>query len=534
MVRSKSLQLLFLLVLITGGLVGTPSSSTPPAGAAAPPWVDTQNREAVVAAFQNEFGRTAPTHGWTGARQGCVAGTTSQAFRDSIFSRVNYFRSMAGVPAGVTENAGYSAKAQQAALMMSVSGRLSHSPDGSFGCYTADGAAAAAASDLYLGRTGTESINGYMEDPGAGNVRAGHRNWVLHPTTGQMGTGDIPASGGWASNTLWVFDNVFGPQPALRESDGFVAWPPRGYVPGHVVYPRWSLSLRGGDFSAATVSMTSNGSNLPVTVVHRDGANNGAPFPIVVWEPSGVNTSPQNDTTYRVTVNGARLNGQPRSFAYEVTILGSAPPVDPATFHPFVDQAYLDFFGRNALTSERDYWSGRLAAGTSRYDFVRALANSDAWTANVVNRLYLDTLGRQADSAGRAYWIGRLQGGLPVAQVAASFYGSPEYVTLQGGTYAAWVRDLYGVLLLRSADGGGLDFWSREAVGQGPGSVAYRFYQSAESRQARVTALYLTFLGRNPDPGGLAAWTEVLASGDDLRLAAFLASSDEYFIRASS
>lgn len=520
--------------MLAGSLVATTSSSTPPAEAAGAPWIDTQNRAAVVAAFQTEFGRTEPNSGWTGSRQGCVAGATSQAFRDSIFSRVNYFRSMAGVPAGVTENATYSAKAQQAALMMSVQGSLSHSPGAGYACYTAQGAEAAGSSDLYLGRTGAQAISGYIEDPGAGNTRAGHRNWILHPTTRQMGTGDIPAAGGWASNALWVFDNVFGAQPQLREGDGFVAWPPRGYVPGQVVFPRWSLSLRGGDFSVATVTMTAGGANVPATVVHRDAASNGAPFPIIVWEPSGVNTNPPNDITYRVSVAGVRVGGQPRSFSYDVTVLGSTPPPDPSTFHGFVDQAYLDFFGRAAEVSERDYWSARLASGTTRFEFVRALANSDSWTASVVNRLYSDTLGRSADATGRSYWTGRLQNGLPVANVAASFYGSAEYVVLQGGTYAAWVDDLYGVLLRRGPDGGGLSYWSQEAQGVGTGTVAYRFYQSPESRRTRVIQMYQTFLGRNPDPAGLAHWTEVLLSGDDLQLAAFLASSDEYFVRSGS
>ncbi len=135
---------------------------------------------------------------------------------------------------------------------------------------------------------------------------------------------------------------------------------------------------------------------------------------------------------------------------------------------------------------------------------------------------------------GRSYWTGRLQNGLPVANVAASFYGSAEYVVLQGGTYAAWVDDLYGVLLRRGPDGGGLSYWSQEAQGVGTGTVAYRFYQSPESRRTRVIQMYQTFLGRNPDPAGLAHWTEVLLSGDDLQLAAFLASSDEYFVRSGS
>jgi uncharacterized protein YkwD len=529
--RSRSLRLFSFLLLLTASFAGVGPVGSNSANAASN-WLNTQDRSAVVAAYESEFGSPSPSSGWNGDRSSCTPGTTSQEFRDAIFSRVNFFRSMAGVPAGITENPAWSAQAQEAALMMSASGRLSHSPDSSFACYTASGAQAAQSSDLYLGRTGPESITGYMEDPGSNNLRVGHRNWILHPTTNQMGTGDIPATGGWSSNTLWVFDNVFGAQPTLRESEGFVAWPPRGFVPGELVFPRWSVGIRNGDFSAATVSISQDGSPISSTVVHRDSAGNSAPFPILVWEPVGVNLHPTVDLTYRVTVDGARVGGNPASFSYDVVILGDTPAaggISPAVYNDFVTRSFADFVGRNPTAGELEYWTQRLATGTTRFNFVQALAVSEAWTANVVDQLYIDTLGRPGDRSGSQYWISRLQTGSSVAQVAASFYGSREYVTLQGGTYDAWVVDLYGVLLDRSADNGGRSYWTGQAGSIGTGTVAYRFYQSRESREARVAAMYLQFLNRAPDAAGLAYWADVLKSGDDLRLAAVLASSNEYF-----
>jgi len=67
-----------------------------------------------------------------------------------------------------------------------------------------------------------------------------------------------------AANAVWVVDdaNYWGPRPATRNA--FVSWPPPGYVPYPVVYPRWSFSYPSADFSAATVTMTSNGVPVPV------------------------------------------------------------------------------------------------------------------------------------------------------------------------------------------------------------------------------------------------------------------------------
>ncbi len=509
--------------------------SAPPIADASVPWSDTASRSQVIAAYQAEFSKPTPDPGWTGNRATCASGTTSQTYRNAIFDRINWFRGMAGVPVGVTENASYTAGAQQAALMMSETGQLSHTPSPSFSCYTSAGAAAAGSSNLYLGRTGPDAITGYMFDPGANNAPVGHRNWILHPTTRQMGTGDIPAAGGWASNVLWVFDDVFGPQPALREAEGFVAWPPRGYVPGEVVYPRWSLALRAGDFTSASVSMSrvnADGSTQAVSspVEFRNGTS-GAPSSIIVWQPVGIDTSPAIDTTYRVTVSGVGSGGATKSFTYEVIVIGEQPAqVTNVDYEPFIKNAYKDFLGRYPSANEIADWNMKLNSGTTRYAFVLALAESDEWTAYVIDQMYLDTLGRPADVGGKAYWADRMRNGLTVAEVAAQFYGSPEYLANEGNSYNAWLVDLYSELLYRSPDSGGLNYWLAQVEEKGTSSVAGSFYQSQESRRARVDALFVKLLDRSPDPSGRDYWAEVLLNGDDISLAANLAASAEYSV----
>lgn len=530
---NKPVFLAVLAFLLSVGAVVSPSQAQ-----AADPWFDTTNRDAVVAAYNAEFGGPTPPMGWTGSRSSCSPGTTSQEFRDSIFSRINWYRSMAGVPAGVTENVSRSAAAQQGALMNAENGKISHNvtqaafPE----CYTTDGDNVALESNLYLGKSGPDAISGYVTDPGSNNVKVGHRSWILHPTTRQMGTGDIPTDGGWSANVLWVFDSVFAAQPELREADGFVAWPPRGYVPGEVVSPRWSFSIRGANFDSATVSVTSGGNSVPVSVIYRDSSTNSAPFPLVVWEPAGINLAPTRDTAYRVTVSGVVVNGATRSFSYDTIILGDQPGdsiADPVSEHgDYVNQAYRDFLGRDAQANELSSWSGRLASGTSRFEFVDSLSNSAEWTGVVVDGLYLNTLGRIADSQGREFWSQKLSNGLPVANLASSFYGSQEYVNRQGGDIEPWVGELYRVLLGRDAEATGTNFWVTATAQTSTDQVAFALYQSEENRRLRVRGLYQQFLGREPDPGGLLWWTDVLSSGDDLQLAAFLASSDEYVARA--
>ena len=106
--------------------------------------------------------------GWTGSHTPCDAGDTLSEFKDAVERRINFFRAMAGIPASVTLFPEFSAKAQQAALMMSANDQLNHFPPANWSCYTADGAEAAGKSNLSIGHNGPSAITGFIFD--AGNI----------------------------------------------------------------------------------------------------------------------------------------------------------------------------------------------------------------------------------------------------------------------------------------------------------------------------------------------------------------------------
>lgn len=284
------------------------------------PWVNTQDRTAVQQHYLVEYAASegvAP--GWTGDHGSCSPGTTTAAFREAVLRRINYFRAMAGIPAVVGFDATYNSKAQAAALMMSVNRALSHTPPASWTCYSADGASGAGSSNLYLGIYGPAAISGYVQDPGSGNYFVGHRRWILYPQTRTMGSGDIPPQSGYpAAQALWVFDHdhMWGPRPTTREA--FVAWPPPGYVPYQVVYPRWSFAYAGANFSNTTVTVTRNGQAIGVTV---SPVVNGFGENTLVWELSeSIPQPPGSDITFVVTVQNVVIGGTPQTFTYQVTV----------------------------------------------------------------------------------------------------------------------------------------------------------------------------------------------------------------------
>jgi hypothetical protein len=293
--------------------------------------VDTQDREAVRLFYNHVYVRPEVAMGWTGDYASGKAGTVGAAWQAATSLRLNWYRAMAGVPAATTLSPDNSAKDQEAALLMSANGQLSHTPPSSWKWYTQTAAEAAGASNLALGVTGANAVDSYIADVGDNNGPVGHRRWIFYPQTRAFGSGDVPpASAGGASlygaNALWAFDdNYGGVRPKTR--DDFVAWPARGYAPYQVVFGRWSLSYPDADFSQARVAVTRAGSAVAATI---ETAMSGYGENTIVWKVAGIerdgrHARPAADVRYHVTVSNVTVANAARSFEYDVVVF------DPAT-----------------------------------------------------------------------------------------------------------------------------------------------------------------------------------------------------------
>jgi hypothetical protein len=396
---------------------GDPTAVDPRAPYSNPTWLDTSDRAAVKSAFDSIFTPSAPTAaGWTGSINPGVPGTSSQTYRDAALTRINWFRAMAGVPADIQFDATYSSKAQKAALMMSSNKQLSHTPPDNWINWTAEGDEAAGKSNLCLGWSYPQEflsgdpgcIAGYMEDDGANNTAVGHRRWLLVPQTRYMGTGDVTQTppNTWpatypSANAVWVQDGrLFNSRPATR--DTFVAWPNKGYVPYQVVPQRWSVSYGSANFFGASVTLTVNGNNVPVTKLPVEpspgffmGENT------LVWEPStDFAVQPASDTTVTVTVTG--VTGYPggSTITYNVIIVNPAQaggslqapalssPANAASAIP-VSGTSLNWSASSGATSYDVYFGSTnpppfLANTTSTTRSLSALSASTTYYWNVV------------------------------------------------------------------------------------------------------------------------------------------------------
>lgn len=223
-------------------------------------FLDTSSEEAVRDLAAHEFSKLSPDSQWSGGVASCDPGDINSEYRQAILNRVKWFRLMAGVDEDISLNAEFDLLAQAAALVMMANNQLSHEPDPTWTCFSDDAFTGASNSNLYLGRTGPEAINGYIEDLGEDNYSVGHRRWILYSALTEIGIGESSKS-----NALFVVQGKRNDKPSVREAEGFIMWPPRGFVPRNVIFERWSITNPSADFSDTEIYVESGNESFQIS-----------------------------------------------------------------------------------------------------------------------------------------------------------------------------------------------------------------------------------------------------------------------------
>lgn len=246
---------------------------------------------------------------WSGDEPSCNAGQVPEGTMDKIFMRIEYFRKATGLNNIISENETKSEKAQQAALMMKSNGTLDHFPPESWKCYTTAGKDGAGNSLLTQTRN-AEAVDSYMRDAGAANGPVGHRRWLLWPKLQELGVGNTDNT-----NAIWVLGNA-GTSPA--DAPEFISWPPKGYAPKQLAYPRWSFSIADADFTGTSITMKNeNNEAVAITIEALDNAYGDR---TIVWVPSINLNSITADTAFKITLQNVGINNEMKDFEYEVTL----------------------------------------------------------------------------------------------------------------------------------------------------------------------------------------------------------------------
>jgi hypothetical protein len=197
----------------------------------------------------------------------------------------------------------------------------------------------------------------------------------------------------------------------------------------------------------------------------------------------------------------------------------------------FVQQLYFDLLRRPVDPAGLASWTGWLDRGLSRTQVVTTIQNSAEYHSLVVGDLYQLVLERPVDSLGQATWVNFLSRGGTAAQLEAILLGSDEFFARHGNS-DGFLPALYQVLLQRSIDPIGAQFWGQvpRSTASARQAVAAGMLTSVEADRLQVQSLYLEYLHRPADAGGLDIFTTALARGfTSEEVAVILLSSGEYF-----
>lgn len=242
--------------------------------------------------------------------------------------------------------------------------------------------------------------------------------------------------------------------------------------------------------------------------------------------------------------------------ACEVTVVEEAmikPQVDA-----FVTRIYDYVLDRTPSADEINAWAGQLmnhndCGANVGYGFVFSseCINRNLTNEEFVEILYNTFLNRASDEGGKSAWVSQLDAGVGREKVFSGFALSTEFNLLcssygiEAGDFSGnqtmlntlnyyrnrnadvtkFVARCYQKALGREYEVEGLEAWCKAILNRNntPKQVAQSFIFSEEfvgkntSNEEYVKVLYRTFMGREADEGGLAAWTAVLDSGREDR-----------------
>lgn len=218
-------------------------------------------------------------------------------------------------------------------------------------------------------------------------------------------------------------------------------------------------------------------------------------------------------------------------------LTGASPATaDDAQVRRYVQQVYLDLFGRDPDPTGLAAWSAALRNGTPRVAVANGITYSEEFRAGLITETYELYLGRGPDPEGLRSWLVAMGRGATIAQIGSGFLASDEYFAQSGNNSVQWVRDMYMDVLGRDAGIQEAIRWSGRLAlpGVTRATIARGILLSGEHLSPIVRGYYQQLLGRDPDPTGEAAWVSALQAGvRDEDIIGGIVASDEYWARST-
>lgn len=205
-----------------------------------------------------------------------------------------------------------------------------------------------------------------------------------------------------------------------------------------------------------------------------------------------------------------------------------APPL-PGGDARFVDAVVRDLAGREPSPAEVADRVTALGGGVTRAAMISELAGSDAFVAMAVRHVYAEALDRSptetelTDAAGTLGSTGSLSG------LWTQLLGGNEFLAMAGGDAEGFVTTAFQRMLKRDPSQGEVDAGLADLDGGSSRlEVASGLVDGVEGSRVRAKTWSHKLLSRDPEPGELDAWGQVMASAGDVAVVQAIASSGAY------
>ena len=197
-----------------------------------------------------------------------------------------------------------------------------------------------------------------------------------------------------------------------------------------------------------------------------------------------------------------------------------------AGYDGYVQKLYQTVLGRNGSPFEINAWINYLENGGSTTAIASIFEHSPEVQNRLIQSWYTTYLGRQPAAAEAQSWVNAMQAGMTETQVQAAILGSDEFYKRAGmlnpnmSANAAYIQNLYSVVLARSPASGELASWLSALATQPRSAIAAAFVGSQEYRSDVIRSYYTAILHRSTSPSAaeVGGWAMSGMSLIDIRI----------------
>ncbi len=228
----------------------------------------------------------------------------------------------------------------------------------------------------------------------------------------------------------------------------------------------------------------------------------------------------------------------------------------------FVERLYVVALGRPSEANGKSYWISQIRSGKQTgadcarsFLFSEEFKNRNLTPEQFLDVLYLALFDRTPEKDGKLYWNNEIRNGrVSRKKVVECFLNTTEWCNVCAGygvrpgastakanraskAASDFATRLYSCCLKRDADQSGHTYWALALTNweKTGAEAAETFFTSPEfqalqiSNQEYLTRIYLTYLGREPDPSGLQYWLGQMSAGKTRQyVMTVFAQSDEF------